>query len=103
VGEYLPVMDSRAATEGGPYMADVGAALRGGPAWASPKRGSTFFCTSPYVAFSAQNPSRATVLDLGERRGVRRAAGRNLPSGTGGTPILAGKKTGGTPVPPGIS
>ena len=38
-------MDSRAATEGGPYTAFVGAALRGGPAvhdgW------SSSFCQSP--------------------------------------------------------
>jgi hypothetical protein len=32
-------MDSRAATEGGPYTAFVGAALRGGPVWASPMTG----------------------------------------------------------------
>jgi hypothetical protein len=39
--------DSRAATEGGPYTAFVGAALRGGPAKASPKAGYAFFCRSP--------------------------------------------------------
>jgi hypothetical protein len=32
-------MDSRAATEGSPYPGYVGAALRGGPASASPKDG----------------------------------------------------------------
>ena len=46
-GGIPPVMDSRAATEGGPYVGFVGAALRGGPVWASPKDRSAFFCRSP--------------------------------------------------------
>jgi SDR family mycofactocin-dependent oxidoreductase len=57
-------MDSRAATEGGPYLGFVGAALRGGPALVRPIRSATIFCTSSYVAVSARNPSRATVLRL---------------------------------------
>ena len=42
-------MDSRAATEGGPYECWVGAALRGGPTGASPKRGLAVFCRSTYA------------------------------------------------------
>ena len=61
-GGIPPVMDSRAATEGGPYLGFVGAALRGGPALVRPIRSATIFCTSSYVAVSARNPSRATVL-----------------------------------------
>ena len=45
--ELPPVRDSRAATEGGPYTAFVGAALRGGPACASPKHEWVLFCRSP--------------------------------------------------------
>ena len=41
-------MDSRAAAEGGPYMGFVGAALRGGPVWASPNDRSAFFGRSPH-------------------------------------------------------
>ena len=57
-------MDSQAATEGGPYLGFVGAALRGGPALVRHIRSATIFCTSSYVAVSARNPSRATVLGL---------------------------------------
>jgi hypothetical protein len=63
-GGIPPVMDSRAATEGGPYLGFVGAALRGGPALVRHIRSATIFCTSSYVAVSARNPSRATVLRL---------------------------------------
>jgi hypothetical protein len=53
-------MDSRAATEGGPYTAFVGAALRGGPAWASPKDGYAFSAVR-LITLATCPSSRATT------------------------------------------
>jgi hypothetical protein len=91
-GGIPPVMDSRAATEGGPYLGFVGAALRGGPALVRHIRSATIFCTSSYVAVSARNPSRATVLGLSLHETVRHTphppASRRPPRKRGGEKTL---------------
>ncbi len=54
--EYHPSRTAGPPRRAAPTYPCVGAALRGGPAWPSPKTGSAFFCCSPYPVRKRSEP-----------------------------------------------